>query len=78
MMTLYKSAADEIAELMNEKLNKKAYRIVDFETFKNAVNSAEKCKDLNRPQKWYDSGRLIENRSQAFRILMNRKKELCK
>jgi hypothetical protein len=77
-MTIYKSAADEIAEIMYKKFNKEAYRIVSFETFKNAVNSAKMCKDLKRPQAWFDNGRLIENRGRAFKILMDRKKELCK
>jgi hypothetical protein len=77
-MTLYKSAADEIAELMDKELNKEAFRMVSFETFKNAVESAKTCEDLRRPQAWYDSGRLVENRGRAFKILINRKKELCK
>jgi len=77
-MTIYKSAADEIAEAMIEALEKEAARWpVSWEAFKKVVDSATKCEDLKTPQSWIEQGRCAMFQDRAIAYLGKKRTELC-
>jgi len=77
-MTIYKSAADEIAEAMNEALEKDAGVPIFWEKFKKVIDSAEKCADLQVPWRWLQSGKCALFQDKAFGHFLAKERALKK
>lgn len=73
-MTLYKSAANEIAEMMAQNLKEAGAFPIDWEYFKKTVDSAQKCEDLQVPWRWIEGGKIADNKAMGY--FLQKEKEL--
>lgn len=75
-MTIYKSAAEEIAENMARFLEKSAGFPIDWEYFKKTVDDARRCEDLQAPWRWIEGGKTATYQSRAFQYFLQKEREL--
>ena len=77
-MTKYLECADEIIAAMISSLQKQG-RLIGWDNFKDAVDNATSCSDLQRPYGWvYETGKCIMFQAQAEKYLNDKRKLLCK